>query len=189
MSQLILIRHSLPERDTTIPAAQWRLSHQGRERCRALAEQLKPYNLTLLISSGEPKAVETARLAGGQLGIASQIAAGLHEHDRSNLGFLPERGRFEALVQEFFEKPGEKVFGAETADQTHGRFLAAVETLVQTHLDEKLGIVAHGAVIALLASRANGLDAFAFWQRLGMPGFVVVEPPHFEMVEMVNEVG
>jgi broad specificity phosphatase PhoE len=178
----------VPERDTTAPAAQWRLSHPGRERCRALADQLKAYNLTLLVSSMEPKAVETARLAAEHLGIASQIAAGLHEHDRSNVGFLPERGRFEALVREFFEKPGEKVFGAESADQAHARFLAAVEALVQTHPGERLGIVAHGAVVSLLASRANRLDAFEFWKGLGMPGFVVINLPDFKMVETVNEV-
>jgi broad specificity phosphatase PhoE len=184
MSQLILIRHSLPERDTTIPAAQWRLSHQGRERCGALAEQLKPYNLTLMISSVEPKAVETARLAGGHLGIASQIAAGLHEHDRSNVGFLPERGRFEALVREFFDKPGEKVFGTESANDVYKRIFAALQNLIEKYPAETLGVISHGTVITILLSMANDISPFDFWKNMSFPSIMQIGWPNCEILKV-----
>jgi broad specificity phosphatase PhoE len=115
------------------------------------------------------------------LGVPSEIAAGLHEHDRSNLGFLPAPERLEALVRELFAKPGERVFGLETADVAHSRFRAALERLAEQYPQDTLGIISHGTVISLLASRANGLDGFEFWKGLRMPDHLQVSFPDFAL--------
>lgn len=179
MNPLVFIRHAAPETDSTAPASEWRLSHGGRAAARALAEELRPLGLTRLISSFEPKAVETAQILGRELLIPTVIAAGLHEHDRSNMGFVPARERFEALLGELFAQPTERVFGLESADEAYARFETAVTRLLEENPGETLGIVSHGTVISLLLSRANDLDGFAFWQGLSMPGVKVVTLPGF----------
>jgi len=60
---LILVKHALPEIIPTLPANQWHLSEVGRAQCALLADQLAIYAPSALVSSSEPKALETAHLA------------------------------------------------------------------------------------------------------------------------------
>lgn len=182
-SLLYLIRHAQPEPDSTAPASAWRLSHAGRRAARELATGLRQSGITRLVSSFEPKAVETAQVLGGELGLPAAIAAGLHEHDRSNVGFLPSQERLDELVKGLFEKPDVAVFGIESADQAVARFQSAVNRLVEANPEDVLGIVSHGTVISLLVSRANGLDGYAYWKDLGLPDAVRVRLPDFRLEE------
>jgi broad specificity phosphatase PhoE len=186
MANLVLIRHSIPEQDTSIPANQWRLSHAGREACKDLAEDLKPYTPTILVSSMEPKAIETGQILGRLLEIPAEIAAGLHEHDRSNIPYLPLQGDFDGQIKAMFEKPGECVFGLESADQAHARYAAVVNALIETYPGESLGVVSHGTVMSLFVGRANTVDPYEFWQTLKMPDFAVLELPGLRLKERVQ---
>ncbi len=186
MPELILIRHANSQQDASVPASQWRLSQVGRAACVGLAERLGAYGLDRIISSLEPKAIETAQLAARQMAIPSEIAHGLHEHDRGNVPFLSSQVAFEAQVEAMFAQPDELVFGRETANQAHDRFQAAVAALVDAYPDESLGIVAHGTVISLLVARANQRDQVEFWRSLPMAGFVVVVRHNFELIDVVS---
>lgn len=183
MSYLYLIRHSYPEKDTSIPASQWRLSHQGREACKSLAEKLAPNGLTVLISSLEPKAVETAQLTAKILGIPSRIAFGLHEQDRSNIGYLPSQEQFYAKVKELMEKPDEHIFGNESANQAHLRFSLAIKTILSEYQDEIIGLVTHGTVMSLFTACENNLDPFEFWQSLEMPHIIKLSIPDYQIIK------
>ena len=187
MAKLLLIRHSQPEQDTTIPASEWRLSHQGRQLCEPLAERLKAYEPTRLISSVEPKAVETAQVTARHLGVSSEIAFGLHEHDRSNVGYIPDGERFEVIIKDLFAKPDEKVFGAETAKQAVERFQGAVDGLLDEYVDETLGVVTHGTVMSLFVAAHNKTDGFELWGSLRMPSVIVIELPTLGIKEVVTE--
>jgi broad specificity phosphatase PhoE len=182
---LILIRHAAPQSDTTIPASDWRLSHAGRESCRELAQDLQTFDLDLLVSSIEAKAVETARLTAQHLGIPSEIAFGLHEHDRANMGFIPSGERFEQLVADLFARPEEVVFGRESANQALARFEGSLALLREQYPDQILGVVTHGTVLSLLVTAHNSLDGFAFWQNLGMPHIVALDDD-FRLLESQN---
>ncbi|MDH5605501.1 MAG: phosphoglycerate mutase family protein [Anaerolineae bacterium] len=189
MPQLILIRHSISQPDTTAPAAEWRLSHAGREACKGLAHTIRDYRPSLLISSTEPKAIETARLTAQELNLPSQIAAGLHEHDRTNIGFMPSKEQFDQAVANLFAKPDACVFGLESADQARVRFAAGVKSILQQYPEENLALVSHGTVIALFTAHANQMDAYSFWQGLGMPAVVVLTLPRFEIIETIAKIG
>src|SRR3712207_2777489 len=104
MPDLILVRHSQPEIVPTLPAHQWSLSEEGRRRCHALAERLAAYEPAVIASSVEPKAIETARILAGLLGLPWETAEGLHEHDRNSLTLL-SAAEFEAAVAALFEHP------------------------------------------------------------------------------------
>ncbi len=182
MNYFYLIRHSLPEKDTTIPANQWRLSHQGREACKTLAESLSQSDLTLLISSIEPKAIETAQIIAKKLNIPSQIAFGLQEHDRSNIGFIPTEKQNNEKIKEMMETPKEGVFGLESADQARIRFQSSVEKILLEFQDEKIAIISHGTVMSLFIAKENNIEAFPYWQSMQMPAIVKLSVSGFKII-------
>jgi broad specificity phosphatase PhoE len=185
MSHLILIRHSVPELDAGAPASQWRLSEIGRQRCIALARALAPYSPARLYTSREPKAVETGEIASQLLGIPCETAEGLHEHDRSGVGFLPGE-QFAPAIERFFLNPDSLVFGNETADAAHARFSTRVIELMSAHVGGNTAIVSHGTVITLLVSRATGAEPVTFWKRLGAPSFIVLSYPDLQLEKVVE---
>ena len=187
MQKLILVRHSLPEISPSLPAKQWSLSEAGRQRCRPLANRLAALAPDVIVTSDEPKAMETGRIVAALLGKPLKTAQGLHEHDRSNVAFESTEW-FEAAVARFFAEPGRLVFGNETADQAHRRFSEAVANVLEEHPEQNVAIVAHGTVMTLFVARTGGLEPFPFWKRLGLPAFVVLSRPKFDLVRVVERV-
>jgi broad specificity phosphatase PhoE len=184
MTRLILVRHSQVAPDPAVPSKQWRLSWPGRDLCVPLAEALRPYTPEILVSSDEPKAIETAGLIADQLGLSVHIAAGLDEHRRPYVaeGFMD-------LMQHFFEAPGERVFGEESAAEATDRFTAAIDDALQAHADSTVAIVTHGTVIALYAAPLFGLQPHVLWTRMSHPSFVVLGPDAGAGLAVVESVG
>ena len=187
MPSLILVKHSLPDIDPKLPASAWRLSEEGRRCCAPLAGRLAAYRPHLLVSSLEPKAIETAECVAAQLGIPLETAPDLHEHDRSQVGFM-ELDHLHAAVADFFAYPDQLVFGSETAEQAHQRFARAVTGVLDRHPDRNVAIVAHGTVIGLFVARHNAMDPRALWQRLDLPSFVVLSVPNMTLLEVVEKI-
>jgi broad specificity phosphatase PhoE len=183
-----LVRHSLPEFVTGVPASQWHLSGEGRRRCRRLAGQLALHDLAAIVTSQEPKATETGQIVADMLGLRLEIAAGLHEHERGVVGDMGSQEQFQAQVTLFFSRPGELVMGYETADQAHTRFQAAVARVVEQHRTGNLAIVSHGTVLTLLIARANRLDPVPLWQSLGLPAFATLSLPDLSLLGLVEHV-
>ena len=171
---LILARHSLPEVVESLPAREWRLSKEGRARSKRLAERLRSYHPEAVVSSTEPKAMETAEIVANDLELPLQSVNGLHEHDRSKTAYLSRDG-FQSAVREFFEKPDTLVFGSETADQTYARFSAAVHSILDQYREKSIVIIAHGTVISLFVSRLTGVSGLSLWRELGLPSFMVID--------------
>lgn len=171
---LILVKHSVPQMEPDEPANTWRLSEEGRLRTHRLAEQLEHYEPEVLVSSGEPKAKETAEILAADLRLTMQIFPDLHEHDRSNVPFL-SHDAFQSSIREFFRKPDQLVFGGETADQAHARFYRAVHSVLNEYRDKTMAIVTHGTVISLFVSRLAGSSDLELWHTLGLPSFVAMD--------------
>lgn len=188
MPELILVRHSLPEIVSTLPANQWSLSEAGRRRCKPLADRLVAHHPDVIVTSVEPKAVETGRIVADLLDRPWETMEGLHEHDRRDVGFFESRERFEAAVAEFFAQPGRLIFGRETADQAHQRFGQAIAGVLERYPDQNVVVVTHGTVMTLFVARAAGLEPFPFWKRLGLPAFVVLSLPGLEVLTVVEDV-
>lgn len=187
MPALVLVKHAAPAIDPTIPPDEWPLSDAGRRRCAPLADQLAATHPGVIVASAEAKARETARLVAERLGVPWEIGANLHEHDRRGELFGTEAS-FQAAVAAFFAQPGALVYGNETADQAHARFARAVDDVLAEHPAQNVVIVAHGTVITLLVARANRLEPFAFWQRLGLPSFVLLSRPALAVQRVVERI-
>jgi broad specificity phosphatase PhoE len=186
--RLILVRHSLPEFITGVPASQWRLSDEGRRRCQSLAQCLAAYEPTAIISSQEPKAIETGQICAGLLDLPFETAAGLHEHQRGVVHDLGSRKEFEAQIGHFFAQPGRLVFGGETADQAHARFSRAIAAVLAQHPAGTPAIVSHGTVMTLFITRVVNRDPLPFWKSLGLPAFAILSLPERSLVKLVTEI-
>ena len=188
MRKLILIRHSLPEMVSGVPASEWHLSVEGRRRCTALAGRLAAYGPAAVVSSQEPKAIETGQIVAGTLGLSLETAPGLHEHKRGPVRDLGNREDFEAQVARFFEHPDRLVLGYETAHEAHARFARAIAAAIERRPGANLAIVSHGTVMTLFVARATRLDPVLFWKGLGLPSFVVLSLPELALLEVVTDV-
>ncbi len=147
------------------------MSAEGRARCAGLADRLAPFRPERITSSVEPKARETAELVAARLGIPARTAPDLHEHDRSDTGFLGAEA-FDAAVARFFAQPEVLVLGLETAAAAARRFDRAVTAVTAESTDETCVIVAHGTVISLFAASRAGIEPLVLWRELSLPSFV-----------------
>jgi broad specificity phosphatase PhoE len=178
---LILVRHAQPVIDPDKPSAEWQLSEDGRTRSRELAEQLKPYQPDIVITSQEPKTAETGRIIADTLGLPYETAENLHEHERT--GEFVSQEKFQLQVRDFFERPTELVFGLETAEEALGRFEAAVYQTIGHHPNQNIIIATHGTVMTLFITAHNPTIApIPFWQQLQMPDYKVLTQPNFKLL-------
>ena len=165
---MLLVRHSAPELDPSAPSEEWRLSEDGRRRCGPLAERLARYEPRVLLASSEPKARETAELVAPALGLEMQVSDGLRETARRTVGWLAPED-LDRGIRELVERPGEVVFGEESAAAALARFEAAV-----AGLPEPAVVVTHGTVLSLFAAPRIGRDAYELWGSLELPDVVEV---------------
>lgn len=188
MPKLILIKHASPFVIPGTPPEKWRLSDKGKEACAPLAEAIKSLAPTVIVSSEEPKAIETAEIVANQLDVPHETAADLHEHDRSNVPHM-RSGEFISYVELFFRKPHELVLGRETADKCAARFDRAVKDVLSKHPDQTIAIVGHGTVLGLfLAEHDQSADGFQWWRKLGLPSFVTLSLPDLAIEKAVERI-
>jgi broad specificity phosphatase PhoE len=184
---LILVKHAKPDVDPSVPSVQWTLGVEGMEGSLRLAERLRPLSPERVVTSVEPKAVETGRIVARELDVEFQTGHDLHEHLRPEVGYLA-RDEFEAKIRQLFTTPDRKVFGDETGDAAATRFGAALDALAAAYKGARLCVVAHGTVISLHLERRYGTDGFATWQALDVPSFVVVDRRAKAVVDVVRSV-
>ena len=180
MAKLVLVKHAPPVLDPDVASPRWVLSEAGRERCGWLADQLKARGVGALYASLEPKALETAALAGVRLGLDVRARLDLHENDRTGLAF----GTAEVLrarIRAFLERPGERVMGEETATQALERFEAAIRRLLAETPGQSVAVVTHGTVLTLLVARYNPITAYDFWNGLSLPSLVTLDRDSFAL--------
>lgn len=169
--------------EPSVPSHLWRLSAEGRQRCEELALRLVPTNPAAVVTSREPKAVETGQILADTLAVGCEIGQDLHEHDRQGVAYFDTKGAFEAAVADFFAHPQMLRLGRETGEAALARFDAAVKQALARHPDGDLIIVAHGTVITLFVCRYNPLvDPIRFWRSLEMPDRFTLSLPEFKLL-------
>lgn len=188
MRKLILIKHAKPAVDEGVPSHEWRLSEEGRRRCEPLAARLKAHDPSAVISSDEPKALETAQIIAGAMGMQVEQEPGFGEHDRSNVPMMLSRD-FISTMALFFKDRGRLVIGRETAEQAAQRIAQAIDRAIESHPAGNIAIVTHGTVLALFAAAHGAGDAFLLWRRLGLPSLVLFSLPELQLIEIVERVG
>ena len=179
---LILIKHAMPQVNPDQTSRDWELGEEGINGSKALAQELKASGITRIITSQEPKAIQTGKTIAGVLNVPCAARDNLHEHDRRGVPYS-DKETFHKTVAQFFAQPDQLIFGNETAEAARLRFDAAVRSVRQEFPDDQLAIVAHGTVITLFVAHYNqDVEAFSFWKGLDLPSQVAVSGTNFELI-------
>ena len=187
MRRLVLVKHSMPEIERDKSASAWKLGEVGRRRAGLLATGLRAFRPSLIWSSREPKAIETAEIIVGELAVPVEIADGLEEHHRDNVPFLSSKEEFEGAIERFFRCPDRLVLGTETAEQARDRFAAAIDEVIDAGQTDSV-VVTHGTVMSLYVASVAGVQTMEFWRRLGLPSYVVLTLPDMRIKSIVEGV-
>lgn len=152
------LSHAEVEIDPERPVTDWGLSARGRGRLEAFVTSGRVPAVTLIASSAERKAVETADILARALSLAVTVRTDLGENDRTSTGYLPP-AEFEAMADAFFANPGVEIRGWESAAAAQARIVGAVQAVLEEGKGPVL-FVGHGAVGTLLWCHlaGNGID-------------------------------
>ncbi|WP_314947500.1 histidine phosphatase family protein [Bradyrhizobium cosmicum] len=143
------LTHPQVQIDPDVPVPQWGLSPIGRTRTEALVNASWLTRTTQIVASGERKALETAEIIAGRLGIMIEIRVAMHENDRSATGFL-KPAEFEQVADQFFAEPHLIVRGWERAIDAQARIVREAEAVLARNRPGDVLFVGHGAVGTLL---------------------------------------
>ena len=188
MRQIILVKHAAPVVVPGKSSDQWPLSAAGRVAASALVGDLESFAAARVITSVEPKALETGQLIASGLGTTAGTHEGLHEHERRTVPHL-RTSDFLSLMAQVFKRKDELVLGEETANAALERFSAALESVCTEYPEGNLIVVAHGTVIALFLESISQEDGYRIWREMGLPSYAVVETPPWRMLQIVARTG
>lgn len=188
MAELILIRHSITEPNPELNSHEWTLTELGRERCKILAEALRPYPIRHIYTSDEAKAIVTGAIIAESFGIKAEIEPKLAETKRSGLDFMGSQAEFKQQVREAMRYPNEKRFGDESFSAARERFLEAMDARSAMHPNETIALVSHGRVLAMVLAQFSGEDPSSIWDSLKMPAYAVISLPEKQIRALVREV-
>jgi broad specificity phosphatase PhoE len=157
MARLILIRHG-----ESVANAEGRftrgphepLSRRGREEALARARRVQArFDPVALYASPFVRALETARLIGGVLGLEPVTVDDLREQDFGTLRGQPYATlRGERHEDRWRFRPP----GGETLEEVFARVGPALDAIAERHLGVEVLVVSHGGVMAALQGWAGG---------------------------------
>lgn len=141
--------------EPAVPVPDWGLSDVGRARLEAILMRPWLRAVERIVTSDECKARETADCIGAAIGCDVEIAAHMHENDRSSTGFLTP-DEFEATADAFFAAPAQSIRGWERAIDAQARIVAAVRAALVGKEGTTTLFVGHGGVGTLLKCAIRG---------------------------------
>ena len=152
-ARIIVARHGEAEYETPgMNATGGSLTTLGREQAHDLGDRLRAERVAAVVCSELSRAVQTAEIAAGVLGLPVRVRERLHEYPAGDyLGRPYERGFFDALVTSWLAGDlAAGVPGGETGRETADRVLAVLEDLADQYRGETVLVVSHGGVILAL---------------------------------------
>lgn len=182
--RLLFVRHSLPIIQENIERQYWRLSEVGKQRADLVADHLARYSVQAVVSSNEMKAIETANAISSRIHRPFEVDERLREHCVDDEPFRSEPA-FKRLVDNFFERPDDVVFGSESANAAKRRMAAAITGIRRKYRTGDVVIVSHGRILSMYLARYLDLDPFELWKQLKSPSVVALSLPNLEPVETV----
>jgi broad specificity phosphatase PhoE len=146
-NEVVLLKHAYPILIESVPPKGWRLGDEGKKQAAALGEAFRGQNIQHILTSPEPKALETATQIGHQLSLNPRPVEGLHELDITPRPIMP-RNELVVANKKLFETPDRSVLGTESANNACERFEDALRTALET--------IPHGENVLVVRSNTTG---------------------------------
>lgn len=167
------------------------LTERGRQQAAVLAQNLKGLPVVRVYCSPLQRAVETAEILAGALGVPCEVTDALREYDCGILEGRSDRAAWDLyqkvlddwMVHGHWER---RIPGGESFSEMQGRFVAFVEGLVAEHSGSQHGVVlvGHGGIYRCMLPMvlANVDAAFALAHPIGHTGMAIAEVRGEELV-------
>jgi probable phosphoglycerate mutase len=152
-ARIIVARHGEAEYETPeMNATGGSLTTLGRSQARDLGERMRSERIAAVACSELSRAVQTAEIAAGVLGLPVRVRERLQEYPAGDfLGRPFDVAFFEPLVAGWLAGDLEVgVPGGETGRETADRVLGVLDDLADQHRGENVLVVTHGGVIYAL---------------------------------------
>jgi probable phosphoglycerate mutase len=152
-ARLIVARHGEAEYESPeMNATGGSLTTLGRSQARDLGERMRSERIASVVCSELSRAVQTAEIAAGVLGLPVRVRERLQEFPAGDfLGRPYDHGFFNPLVAGWLAGDLDiGVPGGETGRQTAERVLGVLDDLADQHRGETVLVVTHGGVITAL---------------------------------------
>jgi broad specificity phosphatase PhoE len=150
---MIVARHGEAEYESdTMTQSGGSLTAWGREQARELGGRLRGQRVAGIVSSELARAVQTAEIAAGVLGLPVKVRERLHEFPAGDYFGRPyEHAFFDGVVRSWLAGDLDAgVPGGETGRETADRVLAVLDDVADQFRGETVLVVAHGGVILAL---------------------------------------
>jgi probable phosphoglycerate mutase len=152
-ARIIVARHGEAEYETPeMNGTGGSLTRLGREQARDLGERMRSEKVAAVMCSELSRAVQTAEIAAGVLGLPVHVRGRLHEFSAGDyLGRPYDPGFFDVMVRAWLDGDLSRgVPGGETGRQTADRVLGVLEEVADQFRGETVLVVSHGGVILAL---------------------------------------
>jgi probable phosphoglycerate mutase len=152
-ARVVLARHGEADYETDLMTESGgSLSALGRDQARDLGERLRSERVAAVVCSELSRAVQTAEIAAGVLGLPVTVREGLQEFPAGDFrGRVYDRGFFDAMVRSWLAGDLEAgVPGGETGRETADRVLGVLDGIADQFRGETVLVVSHGGVILAL---------------------------------------
>ncbi|GAB3021274.1 phosphoglycerate mutase [Nocardioides flavus (ex Wang et al. 2016)] len=153
-ARVFVARHgeALYESELLSDSGGW-LSPLGRQQSRELGERLASERIAAVWSSSMARAVQTAELAAGVLGVDVVVREGLREfgvgdHAGGTYDSDPFRDTFGAWLSGDLDT---RIPGAESGAEVIERVAGVLAEIADTHRGEAVLVISHGGAICLSA--------------------------------------
>ncbi len=149
-SRVFLARHGQTEYESPVMENQGgSLTALGRAQARELGEKLSGERVAHVYCSSISRAVQTAELAAGVLGVAVTVREGLGEFAVGDAHGLPAgEGIFVAEMQRWVAGDVDAVYpGSESARDVAARVVPVLDAIADQHRGETVLVVSHGGAI------------------------------------------
>ena len=178
---VIFVRHAMPVVVPAVASTLWRLDEAAKDACVLLAYALPANLASSILSSGQPKADETATVIALRRGLEVVVDARLPETDEA--GWV--EADFRVVVAGYLR--GEVPAGWEPHDAVVKRFTETVDqALAALAPDLDLVLVTHGRApslylasigpIVVAGGRQSAFDLVPFWRSLTFPDAWRLDP-------------
>jgi alpha-ribazole phosphatase len=162
MTQLILVRHGQTDwnREGRYQGqANPPLNTLGREQAEAIAEQLAGQSLNAIYSSDLQRALETARIIAGRLGLKVQLDPRLREIDQGEWEGMVASDISVRYPTEWETRQRDPLHArppkGETVTEVATRVWSAIDDISSRHPAGRILIVSHALALATLLCRAS----------------------------------
>jgi len=159
------VRHAMAVLDDGVHPSEWHLDDAGRAAAHIWADRLEIGDgIGALVSSTEPKALETAEAIGERWSTEVNEDARLREAVRPWIG-----PGYRAIAHRYLR--GEQPQGWEPHTEVAGRMAAAVSDALERAVAGPAVVVSHGLALSLHLGHRLGadFDRESFWSRLAFP--------------------